>query len=390
MKKKILAYALAGSMFFSSSCIHKPPLHEQPKYYAIAKYEKPLKFINYLFCDDIQEQSGTLLPGNQKKITSKISISEQENMPKLDILGDIHIEDIIINSKPRQRIMIEQPNKHENQKQNSKILNKKPGSEKQVPVKRAVTYNSIPILMYHEIGTKKTPYFPRYQVSPEMFRKHLQYLYDKNYVTISLEDYVNEEYKNLPENKKPIVITFDDATEGQLKYSFDESGKPYLDPDCAVGVMLDFAEKHPGFGNKATFFIDWVDKYGSFKVAFGQPGREKQKLKDLILYGMELGLHTERHVNLKQASAKKIKNEMKFNKYLISQFVPEYLVKFLALPYGGMPGQKGMKIIKKNIEYACAAWGGRAPLRTSKKSNNYKIPRIEINNNFKNMKIYVK
>jgi len=389
MITKIMSYVLAGSIFFSSSCISKPPLREQPKYCANIKHENHLQLIDYLFCDNIQEEFETLQQKTQENTTSKISIYEQINIPNLDRLRDTYLEDLI-KYKPRQRIIVEQPTRHENQKQNSKTLNKKLDSEKQVSVKRAVTYNSIPILMYHEIGAKKTPYFPRYQVSPEMFRKHLEYLYDKNYATISLEDYVNEEYKNLPEDKKPIVITFDDATEGQLRYLFDESGKPYLDPDCAVGVMLNFADEHPEFGNKATFFIDWVDKYGSFKVAFGQPGREKQKLKDLIMYGMEIGLHTERHVNLKQASTKKIKNEMKFNKYLISQILPEYPVKFLAVPYGGMPGQKGMKIIKNNIEYACAAWGGIAPLRTSKKSSNYRIPRIEINSDFKNLKNYVR
>ncbi|MBT3407260.1 polysaccharide deacetylase family protein [Candidatus Woesearchaeota archaeon] len=247
----------------------------------------------------------------------------------------------------------------------------------------------VPILMYHEIGNSNE-YSPRYVVSPNMFKKHLNALYEDNFVSISLDEYITGTYKHILKGKKPMIITFDDATIGQFRYITNNEGEKIIDPDCGVGIMQTFSKKNPDFRMKAAFFIDYVNKVGNFEVPFKQNGYEINKINDLIDMGFDIGSHTLEHVNLKNATKKEMNNQIEFLNYIVNLIKPDYKIKSLAEPFGAMPTtKKGKKLIKQNFEYAFAAWGGVARDINSKKFNKYAIPRIEINNDFKNLNMYV-
>ena len=49
---------------------------------------------------------------------------------------------------------------------------------------------------------------------------------------------------DLPRGATPVVLTFDDSTRSQAALLPD--GR--IDPDSAVGIMLEFASDHPDFG----------------------------------------------------------------------------------------------------------------------------------------------
>jgi len=251
------------------------------------------------------------------------------------------------------------------------------------------TARNVPILMYHDIG-KPGEYGQRYCVGPEIFRKQLKSLYDNGFISVSLSEYVNGEYKFLQPDKKPVVITFDDATKGQFRYLENKFGRIYIDPDCAIAILHDFNKKHPDFRLKATFFIDFVNTKGNFQVPFAQPGYEVDKIKKIIDLGMEIGNHSLEHINLKKTKSKDINNNMKFLDYIINLIRPDYQVESFAYPYGAVPKTKpGKNTINNYFKYACIGWGGIAPDVDSKRFNRYRIPRIEINNDLKNLKKYV-
>jgi len=244
---------------------------------------------------------------------------------------------------------------------------------------------TVPILMYHEIGEPGV-YGRRYTVSAEMFRSQLKRLHRKGYSTISIDDYVSGRYKRM--ERKPCMLTFDDATAGQFRYVWNESGLRSIDKNSAVGIIREFSGSHPDFGHNAVFFIDFVDKSGEFEVPFGQEGYEKRKLVDLLEMGMEIGNHTQLHTDMKKASGKDMVNAIRFGRYMID-LLGGTGSRYFAFPYGAKPSITGMEEIKDIANFSFAAWGGAAPGIDSKKFDRHAIPRIEINNDFKNLDAYV-
>lgn len=169
----------------------------------------------------------------------------------------------------------------------------------------------IPILEYHIIETptvysnyiltkkiKKTKDNERFFVSSDDFRKHLEILYKKGYRNISLDEYLSimkgqtKDFRRLTPGSKLYVLTFDDATFGQFDFLTNENGEVFVDPDCAVGIMIEFAKQHPEFKLNAAFSIDFEN------VPFHQREYVTKKLNLLLDYGFEILNHTYSHKSL--------------------------------------------------------------------------------------------
>lgn len=184
---------------------------------------------------------------------------------------------------------------------------------------------SVMIIMYHDIQSKDGDWVR----SRDGFREDLRRFYDLGYVLIPFNDYLTGNI-NIPAGKAPLVLTFDDGTRGQLKL-IEKDGETIADPDCAVGIMLDFSKEHPDFGHAATFFI--------YQYPFGATSNAKDYLTFLLDNGMEIGNHTLNHKNLSTASPAEVAKEIGalHNEVL---GLCDYETKSLALPYGGYPKTK--------------------------------------------------
>ncbi len=68
----------------------------------------------------------------------------------------------------------------------------------------------LPILMYHQI-LKDPKTWGRYVISPDDFDKDLQYLIQKGYTTVDMQDVIDYVYNNKELPPKPIMLTFDDG-----------------------------------------------------------------------------------------------------------------------------------------------------------------------------------
>lgn len=78
----------------------------------------------------------------------------------------------------------------------------------------AASCANVPTLMYHHVQnlqSAKAGGFLSLDVTPEFFQKQMQYLKDKHYTVISMQDLVNFFNSNTPLPSKPILITFDDG-----------------------------------------------------------------------------------------------------------------------------------------------------------------------------------
>ena len=182
------------------------------------------------------------------------------------------------------------------------------------------------ILEYHLIGMPEA----EWRRTPENFRKDLRLLYENGYYPVPLEDVVSGRLK-VPAGKTPFVITFDDSSQGQFRY-LKEGDRLVIDPQSAVGIMEDFKKQHPDFPLTATFYV--LPAIPPKLRLFGQEEYIGQKLQYLASHGYEIGSHTYWHQNLGKTDDLGVQKQMALANQAIQSYVPGYVVKSLALPFG--------------------------------------------------------
>jgi len=128
----------------------------------------------------------------------------------------------------------------------------------------------VPVLCYHQIRTPTgadSASDRQYIVRPSVLDKQLQALADAGYTPVSGEEYVAHMARGAKLPRKPILLTFDDASGGQFTKA------------------LPILKKHHF---KATFFV--------MTVVLGKPGwMTKGQVKALDRAGMTIGAHTYDH-----------------------------------------------------------------------------------------------
>ena len=168
----------------------------------------------------------------------------------------------------------------------------------------------------------------------------------------------------------PVVFTFDDSDRSQFRLRPDGT----LDPDCAVGIWAAFAEQHPDFPVRATFYV-------LPDVMWTQHKWWAKKLQMLRDWGCEIGCHTVTHPVLKRLTDEQVKREIAESVDFIETlgFYPNTM----ALPYGVAPKNRslleGFQWHGKHYGFKGVVLGGAGPSRqaTMPGFNPYKIQRIQ-------------
>lgn len=230
------------------------------------------------------------------------------------------------------------------------------------------------ILMYHNIGKEEA----EWTRTPENFRKDLLTLYEKGYRPVSLKDYVNNDM-DIEIGKTPVIITFDDGNENNFRIIKDENGTDIIDPDCALGILEDFANEYPDFRPTATFFVFGTNP-------FRQPEYVEYKLKYLVDNGYDIGNHTIDHRGMRRMDNKDdIQEAIGRQVEVINKILPDYNIDTYALCYGERPKIKELeKYLSEgsyngreynNIAILNVGWNP-APSPISVKFNPLSLPRI--------------
>lgn len=240
----------------------------------------------------------------------------------------------------------------------------------------------IPVLEYHRFG----PAEDRWTRTYVNFRKDLEWLYNNDYVLINAAEMATGQF-NIPAGKKPVVLTFDDATAEQFKLAKTADGKierrpdgkVVPDPNSAVGIMDAFAKEHPDFGAAATFYV--------LPNPFEVRDEAGEKLRYLVDTGRELGSHTFNHEKLSKLSPEAIVTNLSKAQAEVERVMGRpYRLKTLALPNGIFPkSEAGVAAVLKGgagsstYEHVAIMLVGADPSPSpfSKKFNPGKVPRIQ-------------
>jgi peptidoglycan/xylan/chitin deacetylase (PgdA/CDA1 family) len=200
----------------------------------------------------------------------------------------------------------------------------------------------IPVIMYHEVkGTKDDD---KYGLTRSLasFRQDLEVLRKANFYPVNLGDVVNGVVE-VPAGKSPVVLTFDDARPSQ--FQLNETAESYkVAPDCAVGIMEEFAKQNPkDWALRGTFFV--LPKSKVTIEPFGQAGLGDQKMAYLVKQGFEIGNHSTHHRSFRGYTPAQIQEEVGNANKVIMAGVPTAKIRVIALPMGVFPRDK------KNWQY---------------------------------------
>lgn len=234
----------------------------------------------------------------------------------------------------------------------------------------------VPILEYHLIQ----PEPGAWARTSQDFRADLEMLYNSGYRVVALDDYIQGKI-DIPAGTHPVIFTFDDSSPGQFRYLV-RNGKKEIDPDCAVGIFVDFQKRRPDFGMKATFFV--LPGANQPHRLFGQPEFEADKLKELVALGFAIGNHTFWHANLRRYGAPVVRKQLARSVQAIQSAVPGCRVHILALPFGVYPRDPAWAVEGSygNVSYHNDAilrvTGGPAGSPFDKDWDPLSLPRIQV------------
>ncbi|MFK0256233.1 polysaccharide deacetylase family protein [Streptomyces sp. NPDC090445] len=183
----------------------------------------------------------------------------------------------------------------------------------------------VPVLMYHQLTGNPAGVYDR---TPADFRAELERLARENYVPVTARDFQTGRI-DIPAGTHPVVLTFDDSTNSQVRLGPD--GTPA--PDTAVAILAETAKKHPAFKPVATFFVN--------ADAFSATGTAKA-LAWLKEHGHEVANHTGRHENLRSLDEAGVARAISGGQEAIEKAAPGTQVTSLALPFGAMPQPAGL------------------------------------------------
>jgi peptidoglycan/xylan/chitin deacetylase (PgdA/CDA1 family) len=183
------------------------------------------------------------------------------------------------------------------------------------------------VIVYFDIGSEED----ETTRTPDGLRQDLELLESSGYYPISARELVAGDI-DVPAGRSPVVITFDGSSPGHYRILDDGS----LDPECAVGILQDAAQSD-SWAPRASFFC-LTDVVPSDNELFGQPDVRREKLRNLVNWGYEVGSHTASNADLSDASAEKVAEELARSQATLEDLIGGgYSVTSLSLPFGKYP-----------------------------------------------------
>ena len=245
----------------------------------------------------------------------------------------------------------------------------------------------IPVFEYHLITDRNAVY----ERSKDGLRHDLETMYRRGYRPISIAEMIDKRIE-LPAGQSPVVLVLDDASPSQFRY-IEKDGRLEIDPNSAVGILLEFNRKYPDWRNRAVFCVLPAAQAG--RSFFGDKGIEGQKtewrfqkVKFLADQGFELCNHTLYHERLDRAGAR-VEEFIARGNMAIDSVIPGYKVRTFALPLGMWPQNRELakrgswrdpkgRTIKYAYDAILEVAGGPSRSPFDPQFNPSSIPRVQV------------
>ena len=199
--------------------------------------------------------------------------------------------------------------------------------------------------------------------TPDQLRADLSHLLARGYYPVNLQDMVVGKLNMVPAGKRPVVLTFDDSTPGQFRLEANGA----LDPDTAVGILMDFHTAHQAdWPLRATFFLRSGQSGGQpGQEIFGTPEIAAVKLKLLMDWGIEIGIQPAAQARLDGLNPTEVQAAVGGSLAQLEYWLPGYAIRSIALPEGRYPKEiallKGGDIRGESLHLAGSRDAGRRP-----------------------------
>lgn len=168
---------------------------------------------------------------------------------------------------------------------------------------------NVPIISYHKISDERE--FGITTLSPAKFESQLEFLKSNNYDTITFAK------PDFAANKKPVIITFDDAFESVYSNAF-----PLLKKYGFKSVIFTIA----GYIGKTS---DWEAYPVQRRFRHMNPGM----LGEMLRSGHEIGSHSMTHPYLPGLTTTKIYIELRQSKQVLEDILKTEIIS-ICYPYG--------------------------------------------------------
>lgn len=141
---------------------------------------------------------------------------------------------------------------------------------------------------------------------------------------------------DVPAGKKPIILTFDDASMGQFGLQKAPDGGWAVKPNTAVAVLEEYRAKYPEFAGPAFFgILSW-----NCFASDDDPSTCEERLNWLVDNGYEVGNHTWDHVDMTDVADEFFTNSIASMIDWINERIPEgpgNLSHVVVMPFGAFP-----------------------------------------------------
>lgn len=174
----------------------------------------------------------------------------------------------------------------------------------------------VPILLYHSVGATTSPGYAPWCVDPGLFDEQLDVVTGLGFTTLSVSDFVDRRTDGtLPE--KPCVVTFDDG-----RADFLHGAMPALDRHGVVVTMYMVSGLVGGTSN-------WLPMPDERE----QPMLGWNDLRTIGEAGIEIGAHSDTHIELDVARSRRLVAEVTDSRSRLSDGLGT-AVRSFAYPHG--------------------------------------------------------
>ncbi len=226
-------------------------------------------------------------------------------------------------------------------------------------------HGKVLVVAYDNFVSAETPG----ATSPTSLRADLEQLLAAGFYPINLRDLTEGKLRTVPAGKRPVALTFDNATLDQFRLQADGA----VEPTCAVGVLWAMHADHPAdWPLRATFFLPAASDQGTAAI-FGTADLAAAKLQLLITWGLEVGLALP-----ETTTAAMVRDSATQTAAQLATWLPGYEIATIALPatIAAAHPPADATLSWTPITGAVTAHEGLAPAPDTSAFDPYSIPRI--------------